>query len=215
ISLSARDVGAYTSGEVDSRVNEAKSLANTANQNAANAYPKTGGIITADNNAIDIKNSLGERANYIRGIDVNGVPRWLMGCTSNTDVVELHNSVGEVSLRLRNGWIDVNGQLLAGKQDVSRLSDTVSEKMAEKLPNTATVNGKLLRDNPRLTAADIGATILSDLAYTGWYSEHNGSAWAYTAALATISDLKNIVICGAEWRDGGNTCRIGFRYIEV
>ncbi|MDE9566837.1 hypothetical protein KKI93_23335, partial [Xenorhabdus bovienii] len=187
-------------------------------ERSKNAYPKTGGIITADNNAIDIKNSLGERANYIRGIDVNGAPRWLMGCTSNTDVVELHNSVGEVSLRLRNGWIDVNGQPLAGKQDVSRLSDTVSklsEKMAEKLPNTATVNGKLLRDNPRLTAADIGATRLSDLAYTGWLSEHNGSAWAYTAALSTISDLKNIVICGAEWRDGGNTCRIGFRYIEV
>ncbi|WP_387464092.1 phage tail protein, partial [Photorhabdus sp. RM323S] len=37
ITLNASDVGAYTKGETDSRVNEAQSLANTANQNAVNA----------------------------------------------------------------------------------------------------------------------------------------------------------------------------------
>ncbi|MDE9553226.1 phage tail protein, partial [Xenorhabdus bovienii] len=73
ISLGAGDVGAYTPEEVDSRVNEAKSLANSRlekNQNgadipdpkrfvenlgltktvnqAANAYPKTGGVVDGE-----------------------------------------------------------------------------------------------------------------------------------------------------------------------
>ncbi|MDE9566149.1 hypothetical protein KKI93_19405, partial [Xenorhabdus bovienii] len=56
ISLSARDVGAYTSGEVDSRVNEAKSLANTAIQNAANANNNANSRLEKNQNGADIQN---------------------------------------------------------------------------------------------------------------------------------------------------------------
>ncbi|MDE9483994.1 phage tail protein, partial [Xenorhabdus bovienii] len=54
ISLGAGDVGAYTPGEVDSRVNEAKSLANTANQNADNANNNANSRLEKNQNGADI-----------------------------------------------------------------------------------------------------------------------------------------------------------------
>ncbi|WP_258087549.1 phage tail protein, partial [Xenorhabdus bovienii] len=56
ISLGARDVGAYTTGEVDYRVNEAKSLANTASQNAANANNNANTRLEKSKNGADIPN---------------------------------------------------------------------------------------------------------------------------------------------------------------
>ncbi|WP_155271590.1 phage tail protein, partial [Xenorhabdus bovienii] len=56
ISLGARDVGAYTPGEVDYRVNEAKSLANTANQNADNANNNANSRLEKNQNGEDIPN---------------------------------------------------------------------------------------------------------------------------------------------------------------
>ncbi|MDE9494696.1 phage tail protein, partial [Xenorhabdus bovienii] len=56
ISLGAGDVGAYTTGEVDSRVNEAKSLANTAIQNAANANTNANSRLEKNQNGADIPN---------------------------------------------------------------------------------------------------------------------------------------------------------------
>ncbi|MGJ0629401.1 phage tail protein, partial [Xenorhabdus bovienii] len=58
ISLGAGDVGTYTPGEVDSRVNEAKSLANTANQNAANANNNADTRLEKKQNGADIPNKL-------------------------------------------------------------------------------------------------------------------------------------------------------------
>ncbi|MDE9589443.1 phage tail protein, partial [Xenorhabdus bovienii] len=54
ISLGAGDVGAYTPGEVDSRVNEAKSLANTAIQNADNANNNANSRLEKNQNGADI-----------------------------------------------------------------------------------------------------------------------------------------------------------------
>ncbi|MGJ0625008.1 phage tail protein [Xenorhabdus bovienii] len=56
ISLGAKDVGAYTTGEVDYRVNEAKSLANTASQNAANANNNANTRLEKSKNGADIPN---------------------------------------------------------------------------------------------------------------------------------------------------------------
>ncbi|WP_306310618.1 phage tail protein [Xenorhabdus aichiensis] len=54
ISLGAGDVGTYTPGEIDSRVNEAKSLANTATQNAANANNNANSRLEKNQNGADI-----------------------------------------------------------------------------------------------------------------------------------------------------------------
>ncbi|WP_258087548.1 phage tail protein, partial [Xenorhabdus bovienii] len=56
ISLGAGDVGAYTPGEVDSRVNEAKSLANTASQNASDANNNANSRLEKKQNGADIPN---------------------------------------------------------------------------------------------------------------------------------------------------------------
>ncbi|MDE9435335.1 phage tail protein [Xenorhabdus bovienii] len=56
ISLNSGDVGAYSKGETDTRVNEAKALANTANQNAANANNNANTRLEKNQNGADIPN---------------------------------------------------------------------------------------------------------------------------------------------------------------
>ncbi|PHM73718.1 phage tail protein [Xenorhabdus kozodoii] len=56
ISLSAGDVGAYAKGETDARVNAATALANTANQNAANANNNANTRLEKSKNGADIPN---------------------------------------------------------------------------------------------------------------------------------------------------------------
>ncbi|CDH04379.1 hypothetical protein XBO1_1240080 [Xenorhabdus bovienii str. oregonense] len=56
IALNSGDVGAYSKGETDTRVNEAKVLANTANQNAANANNNANTRLEKNQNGADIPN---------------------------------------------------------------------------------------------------------------------------------------------------------------
>ncbi|MGJ0624420.1 phage tail-collar fiber domain-containing protein [Xenorhabdus bovienii] len=56
ISLNSGDVGAYSKGETDIRVDEAKALANAANQNAANANNNANTRLEKNQNGADIPN---------------------------------------------------------------------------------------------------------------------------------------------------------------
>ncbi|MBD1229255.1 phage tail protein, partial [Xenorhabdus griffiniae] len=54
ISLNAGDVGAYNTAQTDAKVNEAKALANTANQNAANANNNANTRLEKNKNGADV-----------------------------------------------------------------------------------------------------------------------------------------------------------------
>ncbi|WP_258087437.1 phage tail protein [Xenorhabdus bovienii] len=93
ISLGAGDVGAYTPGEVDFRVNEAKSLANTANQNAGNANNNANARLEKSKNGADIldKKLFVENLGLTGTVDLakNAAPRdWVAGGFARGNIAE-------------------------------------------------------------------------------------------------------------------------------
>ncbi|CDH24815.1 phage tail protein [Xenorhabdus bovienii] len=119
IALNSGDVGAYSKGETDIRVNEAKALANTANQNAANANNNANTRLEKNQNGADIPNKpkfvenlgLAETRNQAQ----NAVPnrREINGKALTADVNLNAQDVGAASIndsmRLTNldGWENI------------------------------------------------------------------------------------------------------------
>ncbi|AXG44990.1 MULTISPECIES: phage tail protein [Photorhabdus] len=70
ISLNAGDIGAYTKGEIDSRVNEISILANTVNQNATDANDNANSRLSRKENGADIpdKNAFVKNLNLLETV---------------------------------------------------------------------------------------------------------------------------------------------------
>ncbi|MEQ1968656.1 phage tail protein, partial [Xenorhabdus nematophila] len=68
IALSAGDVGAYSQGETDAKVNAATTLANTANQNAASANNNANTRLEKNKNGADIQN----KAEFVKNLGLTG-----------------------------------------------------------------------------------------------------------------------------------------------
>ncbi|MDE9543880.1 phage tail protein [Xenorhabdus bovienii] len=99
ISLGARDVGAYTTGETDYRVNEAKSLANTANQNAVNANDNANIRLEKSKNGADIPN----KPKFVENLGLTGTVDLAKNAVPNSRKINGKSLANDVDL----GAIDV------------------------------------------------------------------------------------------------------------
>ncbi|MDE9455905.1 phage tail protein, partial [Xenorhabdus bovienii] len=119
ISLGAGDVGAYTPGEVDSRVNEAKSLANTASQNAANANNNANSRLEKKQNGADIP----DPKRFVENLGLaetkkqaeNAFPAVRVGVVKNGVNLDAIRSTGYYQVDITepntvNNWPSINGR---------------------------------------------------------------------------------------------------------
>ncbi|MDE9459349.1 phage tail protein [Xenorhabdus bovienii] len=122
ISLGAGDVGAYTTGEVDSCVNEAKSLANTAIQNAANANTNANSRLEKKQNGADIPNKpkfvenlgLAETVNLAKNaIPKSSIEQWTG--TSSTTVMSQKSVTDALSGKFDKTGGSIDGEIIASQ----------------------------------------------------------------------------------------------------
>ncbi|MGV8004499.1 phage tail protein [Photorhabdus temperata subsp. temperata] len=94
ITLNASDVGAYTKGETDSRVNAAQSLANTANQNAVNANNNANTKLSKSQNGADIPN----KSEFIKNLGLSETVNRANGAVPSSRKVNGKALSGDISL---------------------------------------------------------------------------------------------------------------------
>ncbi|WP_338860095.1 phage tail protein [Xenorhabdus griffiniae] len=133
IALNATDVGAYNTAQTDAKVNEAKALANTANQNAANANNNANTRLEKSKNGADIPNknefvkNLGLTAGSALPVGVpipwplETPPAGWMKCNGATFTAAQYPELARVypSLRLP----DLRGEFIRGWDDGRGIDD--------------------------------------------------------------------------------------------
>ncbi|WP_275369248.1 phage tail protein [Xenorhabdus bovienii] len=94
ISLNSGDVGAYSKGETDIRVNEVKALANTANQNAANANNNANTRLEKNQNGADIPN----KPKFVENLGLAEIKNQAQNAVPNSRKVNGKSLVNDVTL---------------------------------------------------------------------------------------------------------------------
>ncbi|WP_340618622.1 phage tail protein, partial [Xenorhabdus entomophaga] len=94
ITLNAGDVGAYNTAQTDAKVSEAKSLANTANQNAANANNNANTRLEKNKNGADIPN----KPEFVKNLGLVGTKELAENAVPNARKVNGKALTGDVTL---------------------------------------------------------------------------------------------------------------------